>query len=83
MRLNSGQTLFTETYTVPAYGHRFDFNQVPSGRYLVRMQAGGNVHRCLVRVRTGDQGTSIRRIKLTFPTMPASVVVKNRAVSIR
>ncbi|WP_139922801.1 hypothetical protein [Hymenobacter sp. DG01] len=70
VRLSSGQTLFTETYTVPAYGHRFDFSQVPSGRYLVWVQAGGTVHRCLVRVRTWNQGSSIRRIKLIYPTMP-------------
>ena len=76
VRLRGGQTLFAETYTVPAYGHRFDFSQVPSGRYLVWMQAGGTVHRCLVRVQTRGQGSSIRRIKLTSPTMLASVVVK-------
>ena len=76
VRLKSGQTLFTETYPGPAYSHRFDFNQVPSGRYLVQMQAGGQVHCCFVRVQTRDQRSSIRRIKLTSPTMPASVVVK-------
>jgi hypothetical protein len=77
VRLRSGQTLFTETYPGPAYGHRFDFDQAPSGRYLVWMQAGGQVHRCLVRVQTRNQGSSIQRIKLTSPTMPASVVVKS------
>lgn len=76
VRLRSGQTLFTETYTAPAYGHRFDFDQVPSGRYLVWMQAGGQVHRCLVQVQTRDRGSCIRRIGLTSPTLPASVVVK-------
>lgn len=83
VRLSSGQILFAETYPGPAYGHRFDFNQVPSGRYLVRLQAGGQVHRCLVRVQTRDQGSSIRVNKLTSRTMPASVVVKNLAVSAR
>lgn len=76
VRLRSGQMLFTETYSGPAYGHRFDFDQVPSGHYLVYMQTDGQVHRCLVRVQTRDQGSSIQRIKLTSPTMPASVVVK-------
>jgi len=76
IRRRSGQTRFAETCIVPAYGHRFDFNQVPSGRYLVWMQAGGTVHRCLVRVQTQGQDSSIRRIKLTSPTMLASVVVK-------
>jgi hypothetical protein len=55
VRLRSGQTLFIETYPGPAYGHRFDFDHVPSGRYLVYMQAGDQVHRCLVRVQTRNQ----------------------------
>jgi hypothetical protein len=76
VRLCNGQTLFTEPYSGPAYGHRFDFDQVPSGRYLVQIQAGGQVHRCLVRVQTRDQGSSIQRIKLTSPTIPSCVVVK-------
>jgi hypothetical protein len=76
VRLRSGQTLFTETYTGPAYGHRFDFDHVPSGRYLVYMQAGDQVHRCLVRVQTRNQDSFIRRIRLTSPTMPSSVMVK-------
>jgi hypothetical protein len=76
MRLHGGQTLFTEPYTGPAYGHRFDFDHVPSGRYLVWMQAGDQVHRCLVRVQTRKQGSFIQRMKLISPTMPACVVVK-------
>jgi hypothetical protein len=76
VRLRSGQTLFTETYTGPAYGHRFDFDHVPSGRYLVYMQVGDQVHRCLVRVQTRNQDSFIRKIRLTSPTMPSSVVVK-------
>lgn len=77
VRLCNGQTLFSEPYSGPAYGRRFDFDQVPSGRYLVQMQAGDQVHRCLVRVQTRDQGSFIQRIKLTSPTMPAGVVVKS------
>ena len=76
VRLRSGQTLFTEAYTGPAYGHRFDFDHVPSGRYLVWMQAGSQIHRCLVRVQTQNQKSTIREIKLISPTMPACVVVK-------
>lgn len=83
VRLCSGQILFADTYSVPAYGHRFDFNQVPSGRYLVRSQTGSQVHRCLVRVQTRDQGSSIRVNKLTSRTMPAAVRVENLVVSLR
>ena len=81
VRLRSGQTLFADTYSGPAYGHRFDFDHVPSGRYLVQMQAGGQVHCCLVRVQTRNQGSSIQRITLTSPTMPARVVVKTWRVA--
>ncbi|UOQ50717.1 hypothetical protein [Hymenobacter cellulosivorans] len=77
VRLSTGQTLFTETYRAPAYGHRFDFRQAPSGRYLVWLQSGNNVHRCLVRVRTRAQDSVIRVDKLTSRTMPASLLISN------
>jgi hypothetical protein len=77
VRLSSGQTLFTETYPGLAYGHRFDFDHVPSGRYLVYIQAGDQVQRCLVRVQTRNQSSIIRRIKLASGTMSTAVVVKS------
>ena len=77
VRLSSGQTLFTETYPGLAYGHRFDFDHVPGGRYLVWIQAGDQVQRCLVRVQTRDQGSVIRRIKLVSGAMPTAVLVKS------
>jgi len=77
VRLGSGQTLFTETYPGLAYGHRFDFDHVPGGRYLVWIQAGDQVQRCLVQVQTRDQGSVIRRIKLAFGTLPAAVLVSS------
>jgi hypothetical protein len=76
VRLHGGQTLFTEPYTGSAYSHRFDFDHVPSGRYLVYIQAGDQVQRCLVRVQTRDQSSVIRRIKLASGTLPTAVVVK-------
>jgi hypothetical protein len=75
VRLSTGQTLFTETYSAPAYGHRFDFSHVPSGRYLVWLQAGGNFHRCIVRVQTWGHSSAIRVAKLTSRTMPTLVSV--------
>lgn len=83
VRLSNGQTLFTENYRAAEYGHRFDFSHVPSGRYLVWLQTGGNVHRCLVRVQTRRQGSVIRLDKLTSRAMPASVVVHNVPASPR
>ena len=78
VRLRTRQTLFTETYPGRAYGHRFDFDHVPSGRYLVWIQAGDQLQRCLVRVQTrGDQGSVIRRIKLVSGTLPTAVLVNS------
>jgi hypothetical protein len=77
VRLRTGQTLFTESYPGLAYGHRFDFDHVPSGRYLVWIQAGEQLQRCLVRVQTrGNQRSIIRRIKLASGMLPTAVVVK-------
>jgi len=76
VRLHGGQTLFTEPYTGSAYGHRFDFDHVPSGRYLVFLQTGDQVHRCMVWVQTRGQESFIRRIKLNSPMASAAVVVK-------
>lgn len=75
VRLRTGQTLFTETYNAPAYGHRFDFSQAPSGRYLVGLHSGGNFHRCIVRVHTRAYGSVIRVAKLTSRTLPTSVSI--------
>lgn len=77
VRQHGGQTLFTEPYTDSVYGHRFDFDHVPSGRYLVWIQAGDQVQRCLVRVQTRDQGSVIRRIKPASGAMPTAVLVKS------
>lgn len=77
VHLHGGQTLFSEPYTGSAYGHRFDFDHVPSGRYLVWIQAGDQIQRCLVRVRTQNQGSVIRRIKLVSGTMPTAVLVRS------
>jgi hypothetical protein len=76
VRISNGQTLFTETYPGLAYGHRFDFDHVPSGRYLMWIQAGDQVQRCLVRVQTRDHSSIIRRIKLASGTLLTAVVVK-------
>lgn len=83
VRLNTGQTLFTETYNASAYGHRFDFSQAPSGRYLVGLHSGGNFHRCIVRVRTGAHGSVIRVAKLTSRTLPTSVSVGRSQAALR
>lgn len=81
VRLRTGQTLFTETYSAPAYGHRFDFSRAPKGRYLVWLQSGANVHRCIVRVLPRAQGSAIRVNKLTSRTMPASLVIGHLSAS--
>ncbi len=75
VRLSTGQTLFTETYRAPAYGHRFDFSKVPSGRYLMLLQSADDSHRCIVRVRTRAQASAIRVSKLTSHALPTAVAI--------
>jgi len=80
VRLSSGQTLFTETYEAPAYSHRFDFSRAPSGRYLVRLQAGTTTHRCIVRVHTQANSTTSRVAKLPLRAVSPSVAVIGSSV---
>ena len=77
VRLSTGQTLFTDTYMAPAYGHRFDFDQAPNGRYLVRLQSGTNQHRCIVQVRTRAFTSTARVASVRSRAMAKSVVVGN------
>jgi hypothetical protein len=77
VRLSNGQILFTKTYPGLACGHRFDFDHVPSGRYLEWVLAGDQVRRCLVRVQTRNQNSIIRRIRLASGTLPTAVMVKS------
>jgi hypothetical protein len=77
VRLSTGQALFTETYRAPAYGHRFDFSKVPSGRDLVWLQSADDSHRCIVRVRTRAHASAIRVSKLTSRALTTAVVVGN------
>ena len=60
VQLASGQTLYYETYRTAAYGHRFDFDGVPVGRYLVRFKVGRNRYRYTVQVNQDPQtGTTV------------------------
>jgi hypothetical protein len=79
VRLSSGQTLFTETYEAP-FSHRFDFSRAPSGRYLVRLQAGATTHRCIVRVHTQANITTAQVAKLTSRAASPSVAVVGSSV---
>ena len=75
VRLSTGQTLFAETYDAPAYGHRFDFGRAPSGRYLVRLQSGASLHRCVVQVRTRALTSTVRVARITSRAMPKTLVI--------
>lgn len=74
VRLSTQQPLFTDTYTVPAYGQRFDFERAPSGRYQVGLQVGWACYRYTVRVRTRAGRTTAGVCKLVVQYDPASVV---------
>lgn len=78
MRLSTQQPLFRETYSVSAYGQRFDFDRAPSGRYQVELQAGRARYHYSVRVRThaGRSTACVRQLVVDY--QPVSVVVATR-----
>ena len=51
VQLRDDQTLFSATTSAPAYGHRFDFGGLPSGRYAVVLRTGPATQRYTVVVR--------------------------------
>ena len=40
VQASNGQSLFSETTTAPAYGHRFNFNSLSAGSYAVVVRIG-------------------------------------------
>ena len=71
VRLSTQQPLFTETYSAPAYGQRFDFNRAPSGSYQVKLQAGPTRYRYRVRVRThaGRSTACVRKLVVEYDSI--------------
>jgi hypothetical protein len=74
VRLSTQQPLFTETYSVPAYGQRFDFDRAPSGRYQVELQVGPARYHYSVCVRTHAGRSTARVRKLVVEYHPVSGV---------
>jgi hypothetical protein len=74
--LSTGQTLFDERYSAPAYGHAFDFSNMRDGQYLLVMRVGGSVYRYTVQVQNEPQlSVALRTVtmKTRFPKLsPAS-----------
>ncbi|MGI4874990.1 MAG: hypothetical protein ACRYFX_27865 [Janthinobacterium lividum] len=59
LRLANGQPLFEESYTAAAYGHRFDFDGVPAGRYALLLKVGSDRYRYVVQVAPQAQGSTM------------------------
>jgi hypothetical protein len=59
IHLNTGQPLFTETYKAASYGHRFDFQNLPTGRYALLLKVGSDRYRYTVEVATTAAGSSL------------------------
>jgi hypothetical protein len=55
IQLSSGESLFYEASQTPAYGHRFNFRQVPTGRYALVLRVGPNRYRYTIEVQTQKQ----------------------------
>ncbi|MCB2406466.1 hypothetical protein [Hymenobacter lucidus] len=56
LNLSSGQMLFDESYTAPAYGKRFSFRNLPAGRYALLLKAAGTQYRYVMQVQAGPVG---------------------------
>ncbi|RYU81002.1 hypothetical protein [Hymenobacter persicinus] len=69
LNLTSGQVLFDEAYSATAYGHRFNFRQLPAGPYALLLRAAGTQYRYTLQVQDGAAGTSValRTIKARLP----------------
>ncbi|TGE21278.1 hypothetical protein E5K00_13370 [Hymenobacter aquaticus] len=67
--LTTGQVLFDEAYSGPAYGKRFNFRGLPAGRYALLLRTGATQHRYLLQVQSGPTGeaVAVRTIKTRLP----------------
>jgi len=71
LSLGSGQVLFNQAYDAPAYGHRFNFRTLPTGRYLLLLHAAGTEYRYTLQVQRGPAGpaVSVHHLKARGPQL--------------
>ncbi|GAA4346180.1 hypothetical protein GCM10023185_00400 [Hymenobacter saemangeumensis] len=70
--LTTGQPLFSQRYTDAAYGHRFNFHDLPTGSYALKLKVGAARYRYTIEVATTPQGTTLHIVEpLPSPTAPA------------
>jgi hypothetical protein len=67
VRLVNGQTLFDESFAATPYGHRFNFRDLPAGRYALTMTVGAQLYRYTMEVACNGQPVAIRAIKVRLP----------------
>ena len=56
LQSSNGQSLFSENTSAPAYGHRFDFNNLPAGSYAVVVRIGKATQQYNVLVSSANGG---------------------------
>ncbi|RTQ48537.1 hypothetical protein EJV47_16325 [Hymenobacter gummosus] len=71
VRLSNGQPLFDEAFAAEAYGHRFNFRDLPAGRYALTMTVGAQTYRYTMEVAAAGQPVAIRTIKVRLPKTAA------------
>ena len=59
IHLNTGQPLFTESYADAAYGHRFNFHGLPTGRYAMLLKVGPDRYKYTIQVADGPEGQTV------------------------
>jgi hypothetical protein len=80
LRQGSGQLLFSEAYAGAAYGHRFDFRNLSTGRYLLLVTVGAQQYRYVVQLQTihNQPAVAIRNIKVRLPKTETVAAVYSR-----
>ncbi|UYZ58247.1 hypothetical protein [Hymenobacter latericus] len=81
--LVSGKTIFSETYSEQAYGHRFNFSVLPAGRYAIVVKAGEQQYRYTLQLQAAgkQRAVAMRSIKVRLGKAAAASLAATPAAS--
>ncbi|WP_303309805.1 hypothetical protein [Hymenobacter sp. BT730] len=71
VRVRNGHVLFDQAYSAAAYAHRFNFRQLPAGRYVLLMHVGPQYYRYSLEVQpnASSQSVVVRHMKARLPRL--------------
>jgi hypothetical protein len=65
VQLSDGLPIYDQTYHSAAYGHRFDFDHLPDGRYALQLSVGADHYNYTVQVQTEHNHSTVNVCELT------------------